>query len=225
MGYERQESYYDAASKTHRTRTVIDWRWRNGHTSINVTDLLIAGNQHISRLILERLYPFSLNDLVVYTPDFLAGWQALAYDVTLPDAWEQGKAVMREKAKKACYANIDSSHVRNFSMTADFSDETWRYILLPVYLAAYKFEDKVFQVMVNGQTGSVAGQKPVAWWKIWAAIAALLVPGIVLGLIGLPFLLAGGAGILPMGIGLFLLILGSIFAYQIYQQAVASEAS
>jgi DNA-directed RNA polymerase subunit RPC12/RpoP len=225
VGYERQESYYDPASKTHRTRTVIDWRWRDGHAAINVTDLLIAGNQRVSHVILERLYPFNLNDLVVYAPDFLAGWQALAYDITLPDAWEQGKTIMREKAKKACYNQIDSHHVRNFSMTADFADEAWRYILLPVYLAAYKFEDKVFQVMVNGQTGTVAGQKPVAWWKIWLALAGLLAPGIVLGLIGLPLLLAGGAGIVPIGIGLILLTIGGIIAYKVYQQAVASEAS
>ena len=110
-------------------------------------------------------------------------------------------------------------------MTADFSDEAWRYVLLPVYLAAYKFEDKVFQVMVNGQTGSVAWQKPVAWWKVWLAIATLLAPWIILCLIGLPFLLAGGAGILPMAIGLILLTIGGIIAFNLYQQAVSSEAS
>ena len=225
VGHERIETYYDSASKTHKTRTVIDWRWENGRVGINVSDLLIPGNQHVSHLILQRLYPYNLNDLDEYTPDFLAGWQALAYDINLPDAWEQGKSVMRDRAKKACYDDIHSSHVRNFSMTADFSDESWRYVLLPVYLAAYKFEDKVFQVMVNGQTGKVAGQKPVAWWKIWLAIAALLSPGVVLGLISLPLLLAGGAGFFMLILALILFVIGGVVAYKIYQQAILSEAA
>jgi hypothetical protein len=141
----------------------------------------VTGSSRLSYLILERLRPFNLNDLVAYAPDYLAGWQAQAYDVTLPQAWEQAKTAMREHAKKACRSDINSSHVRNFSMTGDFGEESWRYILLPVYLTAYRFENKAYQVMANGQTAVVAGQKPVAWWKVWLAIsrpAAPRLPGL-----------------------------------------------
>jgi hypothetical protein len=95
---------------------------------------------------------------------------------------------------------------------------------LPVYLAAYKFQDKTFQIMVNGQTGLVAGQKPVAWWKIWLAIGALLLPGLILGLIGLPLLLVGGAGILPIGAGIILFGIGSVLSIMLYNKARQSEA-
>jgi hypothetical protein len=78
--------------------------------------------------------------------------------------------------------------------------------------------------MVNGQTGKVAGQKPVAWWKIWLAIAALLAPGILSGLIGLPLLLLGGAGIIPIGLGIFLFIAGAVLSFILYQKARESEA-
>ncbi len=225
VGYERQENYYDHGSKSWRTRTVIDWRWEKGEARLPVDDLLVSGSTHTSRLILERLKPFQLNDLVTYNPDFLAGWQAQSYEVTLPDAWEQGKQVIREMAMSACKDQIHSHHVRNFSMSADFSDETWRYILLPVYLAVYRFEDKTYQVMINGQTGKVAGQKPVAWWKVWLVVAALLAPGMLLGLIGFPLLLAGGIGLVPIILGFILLAVGGIISFGIYQKAVASEES
>jgi hypothetical protein len=225
VGYERQESYYDSDSKEWKTRTVIDWRWENGDVSIEVDDLLVSGSSRASRLILDRLAPFHLNALQTYNPDFLAGWQAQAYDVGLTEAWEYGKEVMREQARKACHDDIHSSHVRNFSMTADFSSERWRYILLPVYLAAYQFENKTYQVMANGQTGKVAGQKPVAWWKIWLVIAALLAPGLLTGLVSLPLLLVGGVGLFVLILAAVLLGLGGFFSYLLYQKAVESEAA
>jgi DNA-directed RNA polymerase subunit RPC12/RpoP len=224
VGYEREERYYDSDAREWRTRTRIDWRWENGRAGVTVADLLVSGSSHLSQVILKRLYPFQLKDLVSYAPDFLAGWQAQTYDLTLPKAWEQGKAEMRERAKSACYNEMKSSHVRNFNMTADFAEETWRYVLLPVYVAAYRFENKVYQVMLNGQTGAIAGQKPVAWWKIWLAVAAMLFPGLCLGLVGLPLLLAGGIGIVPLILGVVALIAGLAGAFILYQKAVASEA-
>ena len=225
VGHERQESYYDAGSKSWKTRTVIDWRWENGRVTVHIDDLMVSGSSRLSRPIIERLYPFHLNELVAYAPDYLAGWQAQAYDVTLPQAWEDGKAQMRERARQACQDDIHSGHVRNFSMTADFADETWRYILLPVYVAAYEFEGKIFQVMVNGQTGSVSGQKPVAWWKIWLAIALLLAPGLLTSLAGLPLLFLGGAGLLVLVLGIILLAIGGALSFALYRQALASEAA
>jgi DNA-directed RNA polymerase subunit RPC12/RpoP len=224
VGYERTEREYDFSRKEWRTRMVIDWRWENGQVGINLADLLVPGNSRVSWVILEKLYPFNLNELVAYAPDFLAGWQAQAYDVSLPDAWEQGKTIMRDRAKSACRSDIHSIHVRNFSMMADFADESWRYSLLPVYLAAYKFENKVYQVMVNGQTGATAGQKPVAWWKIWLAIAGLLSPGVMVGLAGL-LLLVVGIGIIPVIMGVVLFAIGGFISLKLYQQAVASEAA
>ena len=224
VGYERQESYYDSGSKSWKTRTVIDWRWENGRVTLDADDLLVSGSSKVSRIILERLLPFNLNELTAYHPDFLAGWEAQAYDIDLPNAWDMGKAVMREQAKQRCYTDIRSHHVRNFSMKADFSNEVWRYILLPVYLAAYRFEGKVYQVMVNGQTGVVAGQKPVAWWKIWLVVAALLSPGLLLGLVSLPFLLAGGIGIVPLFLAFILVVIGGGISVTIYKKATASEA-
>jgi UPF0716 family protein affecting phage T7 exclusion len=130
---------------------------------------------------------------------------------------------MRERARKECYDDIRSAHVRNFSMQADFSDETWRYVLLPVYLTSYRYREKVLQVMVNGQTGKVDGQKPVDWTKIWLAIAALLLPGLVTGLIGLPLLLAG-IGVVPVAIGFVLLLIGAVLGVVLYRKALESEA-
>lgn len=227
IGYERQESYYDSDDKEWKTRTVVDWRWETGSVTVPIDDWLVPGTLKVSNFILQKLYPFQMSELVGYAPDYLAGWQAQTYDVNLPQAWETGKTAMREHARQAAQQNAKSrtGHVRNFGMTADFANESWRYILLPVYIAAYKFESKVFQVMVNGQSGGVAGQKPVAWWKIWLAVAGLLVPGLCGTLAGLPLLLAGPVGLVVLGIAVVLLVGGGAASWYLYNNARSSEAA
>ena len=226
VGYEKTERHYNAHEKRWETRTRIVWRWEDGRIQLTTDDLLVSGSnpKHISQHILQRIYPFQMQALMAYEPGYLAGWQAQAYETTLTDAWESGKALIREKARQACYQDIPTHHVRNFSMSADFEDESWRYILLPVYLASYKYSDETYQLMINGQTGTVAGQKPVAWWKIWLAISAMLAPGIISGLIGLPLMLLGGAGVIPIALGIVLFIIGLILSILLYNKARGSEA-
>jgi predicted RNA-binding Zn-ribbon protein involved in translation (DUF1610 family) len=222
VGYERTERYYDSSSKTWKTRVRIDWRWESGQVRQSPDDWLGIGTSKISRVLLKRLYPFELSALVSYEPSFLAGWQALNYDISLQTAWDSVKSGMSEAARQACRAQIHSAHVRNFSMLADFADETWRYILLPVYAAAYRFEDQTYQVLVNGQSGVVAGQKPIEWWKVWLAIAGLLTPGVLLALLGLVLLLVGGIGIFPLGLGGILFVVGLAISIYLFRQAVAA---
>jgi fatty acid desaturase len=131
---------------------------------------------------------------------------------------------MREKAQDACHQDIPTAHVRDFQMSADFCDETWRYILLPVYLSTYRYMDRTFQVIVNGQNGKISGQKPVEWWKVWAAVAALVLPGLGLGGIGFILLFLGGIGVIPLALGLILFILGAIISVAIVKSAMDSEA-
>lgn len=220
VGYARTESYYDHESKDWKTRTVIDWRWEDGQVVTPVADLLGLGTSKLSAMLLQRLQPFDLNALTAYAPGFLAGWQAQGYDIPLPAAWDTARAEMREQAKRACRQDIASSHVRNLSVSAAFEDESWRYILLPVFVAAYRYEGKAYQIMINGQTGAVAGQKPVAWPKVWLAVAALLAPGTLLSLLGLPLLLVGGIGSALLALGAVLFVVGLAIGGVIVWQAM-----
>jgi predicted RNA-binding Zn-ribbon protein involved in translation (DUF1610 family) len=207
VGHQKTERYFDG--KEWRTRVVTEWRWESGKVQQRFEDLIVEGTARLSRLLIEKLKNFDLDQLTPYDPKFLAGMQARAYDVTLEQAWQTARQQMREKTRGACYSQASSTQVRNFSMDLDFSDEKWRYVLLPMYVASYRYQDKPYQVMVNGQTGTIAGQRPVDWRRVGLVAALIAAPGLVLCLIGLLTLLLGvGAAI--GGFGLFLLVIGLV---------------
>ena len=54
-------------------------------------------------------------------------------------------------------------------------------MLLPVWLLAYSFRGKAWQVLINGQTGEVEGEAPVSVIKI--ALAVLLLLALAAGLV------------------------------------------
>jgi len=221
VGIKKRKRYY--ADGEWKTRTVIEWNWRSGQEHLPTNDHLVPGTAQVSQIILHKTMPFDLDGLVEYAASYLAGWQAKTYDVELQKAWDVARKEMRKRIKQACYKDTGSSHVRNMRMTTRFADEQWRYILLPVYLASYHFKDRTFQVMVNGQTGSVAGQKPVAWLRVWLVIAAILSPSACLGMLGLLTIPLGGSGGIGVVLGLILLAIGLAIALQIFRKAQASE--
>jgi predicted RNA-binding Zn-ribbon protein involved in translation (DUF1610 family) len=221
VGHEETERYFDDGEW--KTRTVVRWRWQSGRVHVPVNDHLVPGTDRVSQVLLGRIEPFDLSALVAYEPAYLAGWQAKACDVALEEGWRVARDQLRERAKRACYADTGSAHVRNFRMGLDFADEEWRYLLLPVYMASYPFDERTFQVMVNGQTGRVSGQKPVAWLRVWVAIAAMLAPGACLGLIGLLTLALGGIGVVGLVLGFILFVAGLVGAVIVLRQAMAAE--
>ncbi len=217
VGHDRTERYYQDGEW--RTRTVTDWRWESGAVRLTIDDLIVAGTGKLSSRLINQINEFDLKDLVIYEPKYLAGLQAHMYDIPLDKAWENGRQQMREKTKSACLEQTSTSKVRNFSMDLDFSAESWNYILLPIYLHTYRHAGKSFTLMINGQSGAIAGQRPVDWNKIWLVVAVLLAPGVTLGLLGIITLALAGIGAAIGAIGFFLFIIGLAVSLVILVQA------
>ena len=66
------------------------------------------------------------------------------------------------------------------SQQTNYSAVTYKHILLPVWLLAYRYRNKTYQVMMNAATGEVSGQRPYSWVKI--TFAALMVAILVVTL-------------------------------------------
>jgi predicted RNA-binding Zn-ribbon protein involved in translation (DUF1610 family) len=222
VGHTTTERYYSNGKWRTRTKTV--WKWESGQVQLTHDDLLTPGTARLSDILLNRLRNYDLQALAPYEPKYLAGFQAQAYDVPLETAWETARHEMRELTRQACRDQASTNKIRNFSMNLDFADESWRYILLPVYIANYLYEDQTYQVMVNGQTGTVAGQRPVAWLKIWLAVAGLLIPGTAIGIVALILMATSeDAGGIVGVVGFILLVTGLTFSFHLVRAALAMD--
>lgn len=170
-------------TRQRRGKTETVWVWEKGQVHRHFDDALVYGTTKISEILLDQIRPFDLNALVTYDPSYLAGIQSQAYDVQLEAAWTKARQAMRLHTKQACKEDASSRRLRNFSMNLNFTNESWRYMLLPLYLASYPYGDKTYQVVINGQTGRIAGQRPVSWQKIARRLLLMLLPGVLLSIL------------------------------------------
>lgn len=226
VGHQETRQRYNSATKSHESYTVTVWRWESGRVRKFFDDLLVPGTAKLSRVLLNTLQDYDTQALVAYEPQYLAGFLAQAYDVPLEKAWEEGREQMRADTRDDCREQASTSQIRNFSMALDFSEESWRYILAPIYLTVYQYDGQPYQVMINGQTGAIAGQRPVDWNKVWLVVGAVVAPGALLTLLGVLAIVLGlllppalGVAAVLLVPGIILLIIGGIISFTIVGKA------
>ena len=89
-------------------------------------------------------------------------------------------------------ADIGGDQQRINETDTQYSDITFKHILLPFWIAGFRFHNKIYQFIVNGRTGEVQGDRPYSWIKI--AFAVLLVGAAVATAIYFGSQAEGGAG-------------------------------
>ncbi len=110
----------------------------------------------------------------MYEPAYLSGFKAQRYQVELPAGFDRAKNFMQDVIERDAAKDIGGDEQRVESVNTEYSNTTFRHLMLPVWIGAYKFQTKVFQVVVNARTGEVQGERPYSAWKIAALVGAIL---------------------------------------------------
>ncbi len=122
----------------------------------------------------DVLGPFPEEALSTYDPRFLAGFRAERYSVDLPDAWKLARSGMEEEVTRRCANDVGGDEQRNLVVRATPQDERVALALLPLHVLAYRYQAKVYNVLIHGVTGVVRGQAPWSIPKL-AALAGAVV--------------------------------------------------
>jgi len=181
---ERGTVYYVTRTVRQNGRDVqrreqrIRWHAVSGRVARWFDDVLVLASTSLPKRHTDALEPWDLAELEPYRPEFLAGFRAESYTVELEQGYEQAREKMDRVIRRDVRFDIGGDRQRIHEIRTRVGDVTFKHILLPVWLAAYRYRGKSYRFVVNGRTGRVQGQRPWSAWKIaFAVIALALVAG------------------------------------------------
>ncbi|WP_176014358.1 hypothetical protein [Victivallis sp. Marseille-Q1083] len=148
------------------------WHSVGGCIDNRFDDILVAGSRVLPAGLLEELEPWDFSNLVPYDSNFLRGFKAEVYAVELDEGFEQAKEKTAGAIRAAVCSDIGGDEQRITSLCVDYREIRFKYLLLPIYLSAFRWHDKLYRLAVNARTGEVQGERPWSWIKILAALLA-----------------------------------------------------
>ncbi len=159
-------------------KTVTDWHATAGTYRENIDDELVIGTTKHSQSMLRGLEPFNTAANQKYKPEYIAGFAAERYAIGIKEAWDHARSSIKYKLQDNIEKAIKRKHaadrVRKLIFTTTYYNVTYKYLLLPIWISNYKYQEKVYHFMVNGQTGKVSGNTPISPFKVAITIAAAL---------------------------------------------------
>jgi hypothetical protein len=182
---ERGEHYYETerytttdanGNQVEQTRQVQKTRWypRSGMVDRWFEDIPIPATQALPEPRLRSLEPWDFPELVPYEPSFLAGYQAQCYQISVAQGFDHAKKRMDDTIQSDVREAIGGDEQRVHGVDTSYNSITFKHVLLPLWVGAYHFNDKVYQLTVNARSGQVQGDRPYSIWKILALVLVIL---------------------------------------------------
>lgn len=173
--YYYETETYEENGQT-KTRQVQKTRWvpSSGALDHFFDDELVPASRGVQEAMLRKIEPFPTKQLVPYQPGFLSGWTVERYQIDLIAAAKEAREEMDEKMEQMCGRQVPGDTYRNLQVETDYSGQTFKHILTPIWLLTYNYGKRNFQVVINGYTGAIAGRYPKSWIKITLAVLVVL---------------------------------------------------
>lgn len=169
---QRGDHYYVTVGegKDQRQEMRTRWSFRSGEFQRFFDDVLIVAASDQSRALIESLEPWPLEKCVPFTQQMLAGLFARTYDVTLDEGFSQARLRIESALTSDIRQRIGGDEQTITSQKFSYSGVTFKHLLLPVWLMAYRYKDQPYRVVINAVTGEVSGERPYSAFKIASAI-------------------------------------------------------
>jgi DNA-directed RNA polymerase subunit RPC12/RpoP len=158
-------TYYYTVVNGRRQRHVR-WTPAGGELSHAFDDDLVPASIGIQARWLRAVEPFPTTGLIPYDAGYLAGWTVERYQIDLVAAARRSREQMDSELRRLCAAQVPGDTYQNLVVDAQYSDQRFKHILVPVWLMTYTYGSTSYQVVVNGVTGQMAGGRPWSWVKI-----------------------------------------------------------
>lgn len=178
---ERGEYYYvgDGNNRKRETR----WYDVQGVVTNTFDDVFVIASHSLPDSTTRDLEPWDFKNYTDYNDAYLSGFQAECYQTDVENGFETAKEVMKNQLRALAMQQIGGDDQRISNMHIQHNDVTFKHVLLPIWISAYQYNNKVYRFIINGRSGKVVGERPYSWIKIaLAVLAALMLIGFIASL-------------------------------------------
>ncbi len=154
----------------------------SGKISHQFNNIVVEASDKIVQSDIEKILPFTFNEAYKFNTDFIKGYSVGYYNQTVSEAYQKAQSIAESQIEGMIKGRYES--LIRLSVKHHFSDQKYNYALLPVYFINFKYKEKEYLNLMNGQNGNVGGKLPRSPIKI-----SILVFFILLVVIGIPMLI------------------------------------
>jgi hypothetical protein len=179
------------SGRDRRTEVRVRWRSAAGEVHDSFDDVPVFANQGFDRNRVAELEPWPTERAEPYSAEYVAGHLSRTYDHDVEECLPTATQRMQDAIEDHVRRDIGGDQQRISSLDVDWRAMTYKHLLLPIWLLTVIYQQRPFQVYINGVTGEVHGERPYSKVKIAFAVAAAAVLVIALALF---FSSRGGSG-------------------------------
>ena len=145
-----------------------------GQVQDSYNDVLVIASNSLPKHYAEKLHPWFLNKLLPFNENYLPGFRTETYQVSLKEGFADAKKKMNKKIEQSVRGATGTSNPLIYSINTQYSNVTFKHILLPVWISAYRHKKKTYRILINGSTGTVKGERPFSWIKLILFLTLLI---------------------------------------------------
>lgn len=181
----RGDAYYVTVGtgKNRRTERRIRWRHVTGRVNHWFDDVLVCASKSLPDAMVRDLEPWDLKAAAAYEPAYLSGFRTERYQIPADEGFQRAASIMDGVIHQFVRRDIGGDEQRVDWVKTQVDGVTFKLLLLPVWLTAFRYKDTIYRVLINARTGEVQGQRPWSAAKIASAILvalAVLVPVVLI---------------------------------------------
>ncbi|WP_306352926.1 hypothetical protein [Flavobacterium sp. '19STA2R22 D10 B1'] len=151
-------------NKREETRT--RWSSVSGTLDSYFDDIMVPASGNISGATLYQLEPWDKEKLISISNEYLSGFITEKYMINLEQGFKNAKSIMGERIRIKIGYQIGGDRQRIHEVTSQYSDITFKHILVPIYTSSYLYNNKRYHFYVNGRNGKLIGDRPYSTTKI-----------------------------------------------------------
>ena len=159
----------------------INWTPVSGIVYNSFDDITIGASKTISNTLLDSLAPWDTHRLIPLNKKYLSGFNSEEYTITVDRGFDLAKIKMDRVIYQTIKQDIGGDEQRVNHKNIEYHNSTYKYTLLPIWTAKFKWKNKTYDYAINAQTGKVVGERPYSWIKIIFLVIfiAIILGGIV----------------------------------------------